>query len=137
MKADPCGAPSCPGSSIFKKVKQPSRETRWLLSRASAPPFQQRTEDERGKWRPVEPGSFPLAHGLPRSLGKSSAELQRLAEMAGLDGKSLARAKAYRVGTLGGFGNAINIEQATEFVRVYLDGEAINEIDAGMNGAAE
>ena len=90
-----------------------------------------------GKWRPVEPGSFPLAHGLPRSLGTSSAELRRLAEVAGLDGKSLARAKAYRVGTLSGYGNAINIEQATEFVRVYLDGEAINEIDAGMNGAAE
>ena len=78
-----------------------------------------------GKWRPVEPGTFPLAHGLPRGLGTSSAELRRLAEMAGLDGKSLARAKAYRVGTLGGYGNAINIEQTTEFVRAYLDGSPV------------
>lgn len=81
-----------------------------------------------GKWRPVEPGTFPLAHGLPRGLGTCSAELRRLAEMAGLDGKSLARAKAYRVGTLGGYGNAINIEQATEFVRIYLETESIGVV---------
>ncbi len=40
-----------------------------------------------GKWRPVEPGTFPLAHGAPA-----------------------------RVGRLRGYGNAINAEHATEFV---------------------
>ena len=60
-----------------------------------------------GKWRPVEPGTFPLAHGLPRSLGTSGAGVQRLAEMAGLDAASLKRAKACRVGSIRGYGNAI------------------------------
>jgi hypothetical protein len=37
--------------------------------------------------------------------------------LAGLDAKSLARAKEYRIGTLSAYGNAINLEQATEFCR--------------------
>ena len=40
-----------------------------------------------GKWRPVEPGTFPLAHGAPA-----------------------------RVGRLRAFGNAINAEAATQFI---------------------
>jgi DNA (cytosine-5)-methyltransferase 1 len=40
-----------------------------------------------GKWRPVEPGTFPLAHGAPA-----------------------------RVGRLRAYGNAINLEQAAEFI---------------------
>ncbi|WP_246184484.1 hypothetical protein [Pandoraea commovens] len=50
-----------------------------------------------GKWRPVEPGTFPLAHGA-----------------------------AARVGRLRAYGNAINAEQAAEFIRCA--GEAIEEI---------
>lgn len=68
------------------------------------------------KWRPVEPGTQPLAHGLAAGMGKISAEQQRLASVAGLDGSSLKRAKAYRVGTLRGFGNAINRIAAAEFI---------------------
>ncbi|WP_234775227.1 DNA cytosine methyltransferase [Paraburkholderia tropica] len=68
------------------------------------------------KWRPVEPGTQPLAHGLAAGVGKLSAEQQRLASLAGLDGASLKRAKAYRVGTLRGFGNAINRVAAAEFI---------------------
>lgn len=45
-----------------------------------------------GKWRPVEPGTFPLAHGA-----------------------------ASRVGRLRGYGNAINAEAATAFIRSYLE----------------
>jgi DNA (cytosine-5)-methyltransferase 1 len=41
-----------------------------------------------GKWRPVEPGTFPLAHGA-----------------------------SARVGRLRAFGNAINAQQAAEFIR--------------------
>jgi DNA (cytosine-5)-methyltransferase 1 len=41
-----------------------------------------------GKWRPVEPGTFPLAHGA-----------------------------ASRVGRLRAYGNAINAQQAAEFIR--------------------
>jgi DNA (cytosine-5)-methyltransferase 1 len=80
------------------------RDADWLLCR-----------DE--KWRPVEPGTFPLVDGLPAGMGKLSTEQQRLAEVAGLDAASLKRAKAYRVGTLRGYGNAINPHQAAEFIR--------------------
>ncbi|OTI60723.1 DNA cytosine methyltransferase [Pseudomonas aeruginosa] len=45
-----------------------------------------------GKWRPVEPGAFPLAHGAPS-----------------------------RVGRLRAYGNAINAEAATQFIAAYLD----------------
>lgn len=50
-----------------------------------------------GRWRPVEPGTFPLAHGAPA-----------------------------RVGRLRAYGNAINAEAATEFIRCAA--EAIEEI---------
>lgn len=45
-----------------------------------------------GKWRPVEPGSFPLAHGIPG-----------------------------RVGRLRAYGNAIVPQEAAEFVASFLD----------------
>ena len=44
------------------------------------------------KWRPVEPGTFPLAHGAPA-----------------------------RVGRLRGYGNAIVAEAARTFIEAYLD----------------
>ena len=47
-----------------------------------------------GKWRPVEPGTFPLAHGA-----------------------------AARVGRLRAYGNAINAEAAREWIETYLDAE--------------
>ena len=55
------------------------RDTDWLFCRD-------------GKWRPVEPGTFPLAHGVTN-----------------------------RVGRLRAYGNAINAEVATEFIAAYLD----------------
>lgn len=54
------------------------RDADWLLCRD-------------GKWRPVEPGTSPLAHGAPN-----------------------------RVGRLRGYGNAIVAPQAAEFVKAYL-----------------
>jgi len=54
------------------------RDADWLLCRD-------------GKWRPVEPGTFPLAHGTPN-----------------------------RVGRLRGYGNAIVAPQAAEFIKAYL-----------------
>jgi DNA (cytosine-5)-methyltransferase 1 len=44
------------------------------------------------KWRPVEPGTFPLAHGVPN-----------------------------RVGRLRGYGNAICVPQAVAFIEAVLD----------------
>jgi DNA (cytosine-5)-methyltransferase 1 len=55
------------------------RDADWLLCRD-------------GKWRPVEPGTFPLAHGAPA-----------------------------RVGRLRGYGNAIVAEQAVAFIQSYID----------------
>ncbi len=47
-----------------------------------------------GKWRPVEPGTFPLAHGA-----------------------------AARVGRLRGYGNAIVAPAAHAFIEAYLETE--------------
>jgi DNA (cytosine-5)-methyltransferase 1 len=74
-----------------------------------------------GKWRPVEPGSFPLAHGLPAGLGRLSAGQRGLADLAGADGASLKRAKAYRVGSLRGYGNAIVAPAAETWVRCVME----------------
>jgi DNA (cytosine-5)-methyltransferase 1 len=54
------------------------RDADWLLCRD-------------GKWRPVEPGTFPLAHGAPA-----------------------------RVGRLRGYGNAINAEAARVFIEAVI-----------------
>ena len=55
------------------------RDADWLLCRD-------------GKWRPVEPGTFPLAHGAPA-----------------------------RVGRLRGYGNAINAEAARTFIEAFAE----------------
>lgn len=47
-----------------------------------------------GKWRPVEPGTFPLADGTPQ-----------------------------RVGRLRGYGNAIVAPQAAAFIAAFMDAE--------------
>lgn len=57
----------------------PWRDADWLLCRD-------------GKWRPVEPGTFPLAHGAPA-----------------------------RVGRLRGYGNAINAEAAKAFIEALME----------------
>ena len=57
-----------------------------------------------GKWRPVEPGTFPLVDGLPRSMVRG-----------GNEGESFHPAEA-RAMRLKGYGNAINPHQAAEFI---------------------
>lgn len=52
-----------------------------------------------GKFRPVEPGTFPLVNGAPA-----------------------------RVGRLRGYGNAINAEVAKTFILSYLDAERVSDI---------
>lgn len=74
-----------------------------------------------GKWRPVEPGTFPLAHGLARGMGTLGPELRKLAEMAGLDALSLAGAKRHRIGSLRGYGNAIDAEATVDFIRACFE----------------
>lgn len=72
------------------------RDADWLLCRD-------------GKWRPVEPGTFPLVDGAAARLGRVESRVARVAS-------------SNRVGRLKGYGNAINAQAAAEFVRAYMEG---------------
>lgn len=71
-----CGTNGCSGTGPTNGLW---RDADWLLCRD-------------GKWRPVEPGTFPLAHGI-----------------------------AGRVGLLRGYGDAIVAPQAAAFVEAYME----------------
>ncbi|EOH6201921.1 DNA cytosine methyltransferase [Citrobacter farmeri] len=60
-----------------------------------------------GQWRPVEPGTFPLVDGASARLGRVESGVARMAS-------------SNRVGRLKGYGNAINAQAATEFIRAYM-----------------
>lgn len=70
------------------------RDADWLLCRD-------------GKWRPVEPGTFPLVDGTSARLGRVEPGVARVAS-------------SNRVGRLKGYGNAINAQAAAEFIRAYM-----------------
>jgi len=63
------------------------------------------------KYRRVERGSFPLAHGVPRDMGRRKPELRSMAK----------RARSNRVGRLKGYGNAIVPAVAAEFIRAVMN----------------
>ncbi|EMJ4547617.1 DNA cytosine methyltransferase [Klebsiella aerogenes] len=71
------------------------RDADWLLCRD-------------GKWRPVEPGTFPLVDGAAARLGRVESGVARVAS-------------SNRVGRLKGYGNAINAQAAAEFIRAYVE----------------
>lgn len=71
------------------------RDADWLLCRD-------------GKWRPVEPGTFPLVDGAAARVGRVESGVARVAS-------------SNRVGRLKGYGNAINAQAAAEFIRAYLE----------------
>ena len=62
-----------------------------------------------GKWRPVEPGTFPLVNGAAARLGRVESGVATVAS-------------SNRVGRLKGYGNAINAQAAAEFIRAYMEG---------------
>ncbi|EAW8139827.1 DNA cytosine methyltransferase [Salmonella enterica subsp. enterica serovar Newport] len=70
------------------------RDADWLLCRD-------------GKWRPVEPGTFPLVDGSAARMGRVEPGVARVAS-------------SNRVGRLKGYGNAINAQAAAEFIRAYM-----------------
>lgn len=70
------------------------RDADWLLCRD-------------GKWRPVEPGTFPLVDGASSRLGRVEPGVARVAS-------------SNRVGRLKGYGNAINAQAAAAFIRAYM-----------------
>lgn len=71
------------------------RDADWLLCRD-------------GKWRPVEPCTFPLVDGAAARLGRVEPGVARVAS-------------SNRVGRLKGYGNAINAQAAAEFIRAYVE----------------
>jgi DNA (cytosine-5)-methyltransferase 1 len=84
-----------------------------------------------GKARRVESGTFPLAPGVPRSLGPLLAVLEgmgvdpRRARQAVRNARGrLAKAGRNRVGRLRGYGNSIVPQVAAAFIRAYLDARA-------------
>ena len=72
------------------------RDADWLLCRD-------------GKWRPVEPGTFPLVDGAAARMGRVEPGVARVAS-------------SNRVGRLKGYGNAINAKAAAAFIRAYMGG---------------
>ncbi|MGR7611218.1 DNA cytosine methyltransferase [Klebsiella aerogenes] len=61
-----------------------------------------------GKWRPVEPGTFPLVDGAAARMGRVEPGVARVAS-------------SNRVGRLKGYGNAINAQAAAGFIRAYVE----------------
>ncbi|HCU2531667.1 TPA: DNA cytosine methyltransferase [Klebsiella oxytoca] len=59
------------------------------------------------KWRPVEPGTFPLVDGAAARMGRVEPGVARVAS-------------GNRVGRLKGYGNAINAQAAAAFIRAYM-----------------
>lgn len=73
-----------------------------------------------GKFRPTEPGLFPLAYGLPASLGHIQSRLAALGLVAEVpDG--LGRAKRNCTSRLRAYGNAIVPQVAALFIRTVMD----------------
>lgn len=70
------------------------RDADWLLCRD-------------GKWRPVEPGTFPLVDGVAARMGRVDPGVARVAG-------------SNRVGRLKGYGNAINAQAAAAFIHAYM-----------------
>ncbi|HIE9485233.1 TPA: DNA cytosine methyltransferase [Klebsiella pneumoniae] len=70
------------------------RDADWLLCRD-------------GKWRPVEPGTFPLVDGAAARMGRVEPGVARVAS-------------SNRVGRPKGYGNAINAQAAAAFIRAYM-----------------
>ena len=71
------------------------RDADWLLCRD-------------GKWRPVEPGTFPLVDGAAARLGRVESGVARVAS-------------SNRTGRLRGYGNAINAQAAAAFISAYME----------------
>lgn len=68
-----------------------------------------------GKWRPVEPGTFPLVDGSAGGVGRVRADQERIAALRP------RKDQGSRTGRLRGYGNAINAEAATQFILAARD----------------
>lgn len=90
-------ARSAPATGVHMRVLEVNgfwRDADWLFCRD-------------GKWRPVEPGTFPLVDGASARMGRVEPGVARVAS-------------SNRVGRLKGYGNAINAQAAAAFIRAYM-----------------
>ena len=67
-----------------------------------------------GKWRPVEPGTFPLADGTASRMGRVRSDQERVAEIPP------RKDQGSRVGRLRAYGNAIVPQVAAEIIRATM-----------------
>ncbi|HBX8421375.1 DNA cytosine methyltransferase [Klebsiella pneumoniae] len=91
---DPAASAGLRGDYRTLEVNGFWRDADWLLCRD-------------GKWRPVEPGTFPLVDGAAARLGRVEPGVARVAS-------------SNRVGRLKGYGNAINAQAAAAFILAYM-----------------
>ena len=91
---DPTASAGLRGDYLPREVNGVWRDADWLLCRD-------------GKWRPVEPGTFPLVDGAAARMGRVEPGVARVAS-------------SNRVGRLKGYGNAINAQAAAAFIRAYM-----------------
>ncbi|WP_163613520.1 DNA cytosine methyltransferase [Klebsiella variicola] len=91
---DPAASAGLCGDYRTLEVNGFWRDADWLLCRD-------------GKWRPVEPGTFPLVDGAAARMGRVEPGVARVAS-------------SNRVGRLKGYGNAINAQAAAAFIRAYM-----------------
>lgn len=91
---DPAASAGLRGADRALEVNGFWRDADWLLCRD-------------GKWRPVEPGTFPLVDGASARMGRVEPGVARVAS-------------SNRVGRLKGYGNAINAQAAAAFIRAYM-----------------
>ncbi len=91
---DPAASAGLRGDYRTLEVNGFWRDADWLLCRD-------------GKWRPVEPGTFPLVDGAAARMGRVEPGVARVAS-------------SNRVGRLKGYGNAINAQAAAAFIRAYM-----------------
>ena len=91
---DPAASAGLRGNYRTLEVNGFWRDADWLLCRD-------------GKWRPVEPGTFPLVDGAAARMGRVEPGVARVAS-------------SNRVGRLKGYGNAINAQAAAAFIRAYM-----------------
>ncbi|ENK2739910.1 DNA cytosine methyltransferase [Klebsiella variicola] len=91
---DPAAAAGLRGDYRPLEVNGFWRDADWLFCRD-------------GKWRPVEPGTFPLVNGAAARLGRVEPGMARVAS-------------SNRVSRLKGYGNAINAQAAAAFIRAYM-----------------
>jgi DNA (cytosine-5)-methyltransferase 1 len=107
-----------PGERLFRKER---------ANKTGVPPgmfgkgFESAWREYHGRRIGIEPGAFPMAHGIPADLGLGEPELRRMARSA----------RANQAGRLKGYGNSIVPALAATFVRAFMGEERMT---TGNNG---